>query len=184
MVERTKKDILEAFNRLIKNIDMDKITVEMIIKEADISKATFYRYFRDKYDVMNYNYTRLLDSLTVQNSITSYKSLYRELYIYGKRHWQYMQKAFATYGKNSFGEYIENYSRSLVEKITEQNRQGQGLTATEQLQCDVLLNGIAFMYEKWIFSKYSLSPDEAAEALYNLMPESLRDMWWIEMPTQ
>ena len=39
------------------------ITVADIIAEADVSKATFYRYFHDKYDVMNSNYKELLDGM-------------------------------------------------------------------------------------------------------------------------
>ena len=178
MVERTKKDILAAFNTLIKTKDMDRITVEMIIKEAGISKATFYRYFKDKYEVMNYNYTQLLDALSSPEHSSSYRQLYEQLYRYGRRNWQYMQKAFATVGKNSFGEYIENYSRQLVEQITQHCRDGQGLTETERLQCDVFCNGIPYMYERWIFSNYSLTPAEAATALYELMPATLRDLWW------
>ena len=60
MQERTKEDILRAFNSLIEATDFDKITVQMIIDEAGIGRTTFYRYFKDKYDVMNYNYERYL----------------------------------------------------------------------------------------------------------------------------
>ena len=65
MQERTKEDILRAFNSLIEATDFDKITVQMIIDEAGIGRTTFYRYFKDKYDVMNYNYERYLQEYLI-----------------------------------------------------------------------------------------------------------------------
>ncbi|MBQ3050267.1 MAG: helix-turn-helix transcriptional regulator, partial [Clostridia bacterium] len=56
MPERTRLTILHAFDRLVERVGFSKITVSMLVKEAGVSRATFYRYFKDKYDVMNYNY--------------------------------------------------------------------------------------------------------------------------------
>lgn len=178
MTDRTRKDIMRAYNTLIKKSCMDKITVAQLAKEAGISKATFYRYFKDKYDVMNYNYKVLLDSMATPEKSSSYKDLYRNLYKHGQENWKFLQNAFETIGRNSFGEYIETYSMQLVEKITMHNRGGLGLTEMEKLQCDVFSRGIPYMYRKWIFDKYSLNPDEAAQALYEIMPSTLRDLWW------
>ena len=61
-MKRTELDILLALNRLIARMDMEKITTEKIVAEAKISRATFYRYFKDKYDVLNRNYKELLDN--------------------------------------------------------------------------------------------------------------------------
>lgn len=52
MENKTKDIILEAFNSLIEKKAFDKITVQMILDEAGIGRATFYRYFKDKYDMM------------------------------------------------------------------------------------------------------------------------------------
>ena len=60
MKDRTQEAILNAFNTLIEKNDFDKITIQMIIDEAGVGRTTFYRYFKDKYDVMNYNYMRYL----------------------------------------------------------------------------------------------------------------------------
>ncbi|MBR5015534.1 MAG: helix-turn-helix transcriptional regulator, partial [Clostridia bacterium] len=51
MPYRTKNDILVAFNVLAEKKGFERITVQMIADEAGISRATFYRYFKDKYDV-------------------------------------------------------------------------------------------------------------------------------------
>ena len=183
MVNRTRNQILNAFNKLIKNKDIDKISVEMIIREADISKATFYRYFADKYDVMNLNFKLLLDSYSKPGICTGYENLYLALFQYGQKNWKFLQRAFDTTGHNSFCEYIGEYSYHLIDVITTQNRAGNGLTEAEKLQCNVFCIGVAFMYRQWIFDQYHLSSVEAAHALFELMPRSLRDYWWTDTKT-
>ena len=61
MVNRTLHAIIDGFNRLIADTDFNKISVDMIMQEAGVSRSTFYRYFRDKYEVMNANFKMALD---------------------------------------------------------------------------------------------------------------------------
>ena len=51
----TKQHITDCFNVLCRKYPLDKITINMIVEMAGVSKSTFYRHFLDKYDVMNYN---------------------------------------------------------------------------------------------------------------------------------
>ena len=67
----TKDRILSAFNQLASHRDFDAITVFQIAQKAGVSRATFYRHFKDKYDVMNYNYSSLLEKHIEQGKITS-----------------------------------------------------------------------------------------------------------------
>ena len=129
-MKRTEMDILLALNRLIARMDMEKITTEKIVEEAKISRATFYRYFKDKYDVLNRNYKELLDGCLRQCG--GYRELFTLLYRHAREEWSDFHRAFSTTGVNSFENYISRYSRSVVEQITSENRDGQGLTSKEQ----------------------------------------------------
>lgn len=176
MSERTKNDFLRAYNVLIRRTSMDHITVNMLCQEAGVSKATFYRHFKDKYDVMNYNYKVLLDTLTAPGHCRSYLELYEKLYIHGKKNWKFLRNAFDTVGINSFCDYIAAYSSAFAEKVTKKNRDGKGLTEAERLQLDVFTVGVSAMYKHWIFDCYKLTPGEAAQALFDIMPPTLREM--------
>lgn len=178
MIERTQKAILDAFNHLISLHSFDKISVNMIVKEAQISRATFYRYFRDKYEVMNFNYKQLLDFSSVSARCGNFEELFFALYSEAEKSWGTIRKITDTIGTNSFGEFIYTYSYDLVEKIVKQNRNGVGLTEPEKLQCDVFCHGCSFMYQQWILGKYSLPAKEAANALYAMMPTSFKYYWW------
>ncbi len=177
MPERTKRDIVAAFNRLIARAEIEKITTQMIAAEAEVSKATFYRYFRDKYDVLNYNYKQLLDEAI--GRCDNYRDLFYELYRFARNEWTRFRRAFYSTGVNSLENFVYTYSKSVVEQITAQNRGGAPLTPEENMQADVLCYGISYMYKKWTLGQYPLQPDAAADALYALMPESLKDLWFI-----
>lgn len=56
-MERT---IINAFVSLSKSCSFDKITVQMILDEAFISRYTFYRYFPDKYAIAEQIQSELL----------------------------------------------------------------------------------------------------------------------------
>ncbi len=178
MVARTQKAIVEAFNTLIYKYDFEKISVDMIIREADISRSTFYRYFRDKYEVMNVNYKNLLDYYVSPKRCKNYRDLYYHLFKTAQESWKYLENAFSSTGINSFSNYIYEYSYEAALSITKTNRGGRGFTPTEELQFDVFCYGVSEMYKHWIFGKYTISASEAADALYEMMPESLKHYWW------
>lgn len=66
------------------------------------------------------------------------------------------------------------------EDITKANRNGEGLTEQEDLQLDVFCYGISYMYKNWVLGRYPLSADQAADALFQMMPESVKYYWVTE----
>ncbi len=112
-------------------------------------------------------------------SITNYRDLYRELYNLGTTKLHAIYGAFRSTGVNSFENFIFEYSRDTVIEITQLNRGGDGLTHGEMMQLDVFCFGISYMYRLWIEGNhYHLSPDEAADHLYAIMPETLKHYWF------
>ena len=62
--------------------------------------------------------------------------------------------------------------------ITRANRNGQGFTPAEELQADVFCNGICAVYKNMVAQRYKLDSSAAADALYEMMPQSLKHYWW------
>ena len=59
MKRKTAKEILaESFRELAETVSIDKITVKDIAYNCDYSPATFYRHFKDKYDLIAYDYVQ------------------------------------------------------------------------------------------------------------------------------
>ena len=178
MINRTCQAIIDAFNRLITETDFQKISVEMIMKEANVSRSTFYRYFKDKYDVMNANYKNLLDYYISPDKSSSYRDLCAHLFQYGLEHLTIFKRALDSTGFNSFSNFIYEYSYQTALRITKANRNGEGFTPAEELQADVFCNGICAVYRNMVWQRYKIDASAAADALYEMMPESLKHYWW------
>ena len=148
MPERTRLTILHAFDRLVERVGFSKITVSMLVKEAGVSRATFYRYFKDKYDVMNYNYKQMVDTAFTPERIDTLEDL-----------------------------FLIFYQMEAAKKIVEENW-GRELNETERLKLRVFAGGCSYMYEDWIRGKYEMSPEEAAHALYMVVPEEFQGYLW------
>lgn len=62
--ERTKRDIVNAVIILLSHKKIEKITVNEIVEEAKITRSTFYAYFLDKYDLLEYIQRDIVSELT------------------------------------------------------------------------------------------------------------------------
>ena len=59
MKRKTAKEILaESFRELAETVPIDKITIKDIVYNCDYSPATFYRHFKDKYDLIAFDYVQ------------------------------------------------------------------------------------------------------------------------------
>lgn len=62
-VKYTQKVIKETFINLLEQKDLKKVTVSEICEQADINRATFYRYYLDVYDLYDKIKNELIDDL-------------------------------------------------------------------------------------------------------------------------
>ena len=65
--ERNKLAIAEAMKTLMRSNPIEKITIRQIQEAAGVSRRSFYRYFRDKFDLLewiyNYEFCRYVEVL-------------------------------------------------------------------------------------------------------------------------
>ena len=70
MKRKTAKEILAAsFQELAEVKSIDKITIRDIVDNCGYSSATFYRNFRDKYDLIAWEHTRAVAEIVDRGSI-------------------------------------------------------------------------------------------------------------------
>ena len=174
MIDRTKAAILESFNKLIQKKSFDSITIKMIIDEADVSRTTFYRYFRDKYDVMNYNFQSVLEQYFNKESVKTFEDLFYIFFKIGKEEWSSMTNMFDSSGANSLNKFITDTCSSAA-ILTLGNKIGfENITPQDRLQISVFCHGVPEAFQEWIRGDYDMSPKEAAEAAMPIIPPKLR----------
>lgn len=174
MPKRTEQCILDSFNQLTSQYYYDDITVGMIAKQAQIGTATFYRYFKDKRQVMYVNYKTLLDRYSRFDQCKSYWDMYYHLCELERPGWSSIKQAFDSTGTESFRRFIHTYAYETAQEITKRYRNGQGFTEVEALQMQMFCFGVGHIYEEWILGKYDMTAETAADALYAMTPDSLK----------
>ena len=62
-VIRTRKALQDAFIALVRERGLEAVTVRDVAERAMVNRATFYRHFRDKYDLMRFTIDSLVADL-------------------------------------------------------------------------------------------------------------------------
>lgn len=60
---RTQRQIREAFLSLVREKDLESITVNDIAQGADINRATFYLHYQDKYDLLEQTENQIMEEM-------------------------------------------------------------------------------------------------------------------------
>lgn len=178
MNKHTKNRIYRSFNSLLREMPFEKITVSMIAKKSDISNATFYRYFIDKYDVMNYHYKTHLDKWLAEAKCNSWAEFYKLTFTSALKDKKREQNALSVVGANSYSSFLVNYSYKVIESSAVKCRGGEPLTHEEELLLTVFVHGIIAVHNAWVNDELDYTLDEISYIMYLAMPETLRDLWW------
>ncbi|MCR5795255.1 MAG: TetR/AcrR family transcriptional regulator [Solobacterium sp.] len=176
----TKQKILHAFNELVQTKDFSSITVNLIAAKAGISHATFYRYFKDKYEVMNYNFALLVEDSLDPDSDQFLQDLFHTLLIEGKEYFSPLLSLFTTEGHNSLHRFICEYSFSFAKNLYETGDPYSSrdpyrtLAKEEKIQLRIFCYGVSHFYEEWLKGNYDIPAAQAARAMYAIVPAVLR----------
>ena len=100
--ERNKLAIAEAMKTLMRSSPIEKITIRQIQEAAGVSRRSFYRYFRDKFDLLewiyNYEFCRYVEVLPEKSIWDYYPDILRTL----RSDPEFYCSAFVFTGQNSF----------------------------------------------------------------------------------
>ena len=173
----TKQHIWESFYELSATIPFDKLTVERIIAHSGVSKATFYRHFRDKYDVLNYNSLAITERLIGWRRCKSWQQFLLLMFREIEKDMDYYRKAFRTSGQNAHSRFLYEYSFSVVKECYLTTSGRETLTAKETFMISHYCHGCVDTLEEWLLDPTRLSVEDMAELFYQAMPEQFRDTW-------
>ena len=180
MKRKTTKEILaESFRELAESKSIDKITVQEIVNNCDYSTATFYRHFKDKYDLIAWDYARKAEAIMARLSEkdASWKQTLMDWAEFFHAEKEYLANLFLhTSGHDSFIQYMtEVHYRAftkhllVISKLKELDEKTSLLARTYCL-------GTVYLSCEWIIGKYDVTPDELAEIYENAVPQPLLEL--------
>lgn len=178
MKDTTKNHIMHSCNSLMREIPFEKITVSMIAKRSGISKPTFYRYFLDKYDAVNYSYKKFLDKWVSTSDCSNWRDFYVKMYSASQNESKLLKNAYSAAGINSYKEFLFHYSYAAIENSATRCRGGAPLTREEKIYLAIFCYGVIAVDYEWINGNLDYTIEEMAELTYLSLPSTLRDLWW------
>lgn len=189
-----KRTIESSFLELIKKYSYEQITVSTIVKNAFISRTTFYNYFKNKEDILFSMLDHFLsdfDQLQKENidylnriDMTNKDAIKEILYPNTLKiiEYFYTNKEFITillspkipinFMKVLQKVYYEHFIQALpvfyYEKINEDILEYYSLFLT---------NGVASIVENWFYHKFNETSEEISDKILNLLAVSLQNIY-------
>lgn len=178
--EMTKALLGEKFKELVVKKSFDKITIKMITDEAGVIRPTFYNYFQDKYEVMEWLlwedvFKNVMELIRMDMTRSAIQMLFRKIDVDK----EYYIKVFEVEGQNSFEEMmikdVCEVAREAVKRHPLELMEKTAIITEDTLlkfQSVTLVNGIKY----WLLYYRDVSGDEALEFYEFLMSHSILDL--------
>lgn len=175
---KTREIIMNAAFRLFEQHPFKEVTVQDILDESGVSRRTFYRYFRDKYE--------LQEIYAVENSMFPFdqyhlpdhmdEAIWRELvsdvlaFMRDHRHF-YLNASRKSIAPNSMWTSVRQIITELYYSIRAKHTQSETLSENDQITIRCFTSAIMALFEIYIFEKPELTIDQLLEICTKIIPE-------------
>lgn len=178
MKRKTAKEILaESFKELAVIRDIEKITIKEITDNCGYSPATFYRQFKDKYDLIAWDYAKEVEQNIGKIGRDGYtwKQALLVSAKYNIEHKEYLLNLFKhTSGIYSFEQYMTDVNVSF---ITEYLKKGSAQIDEDLMRVlETYCYGTVKITIDRLTGKYDATPEDMARIYEMSIPETLRQV--------
>lgn len=172
----TKKIIADSMFLLLKTKSFEKITIEMILNKSSVSRSTFYRYFNDKYELMNWCYQSYVDTLLmkVYKGEECWRTTLTLIFQFLNDNHEYFEQASKVQGKNSFSDFLYNYSYEFYKNIYLAKKNEKALSDYARIALEFNCFGSVHIVKKWLENGRKESVSDISEWTFELIPELFR----------
>lgn len=180
MKRKTAKEILaDSFREVAKSKDVDRITVRDIVENCGYSTATFYRQFRDKYDLIVWAYTQTVSRTMEQIGKDGYE--WRQTLLEGARRFDSNRELLAnlllhTTGHDAFIHHMTEINYQALRKHILKARGEAALDETTDMYMRMYCMGTVCLTCEWILGRYRASPEQLAEVYEGGLPSPLKPL--------
>ena len=176
----TKALIGESLKVLMRNHPFEKITIKMITDEAGVIRPTFYNYFCDKYEVVEWIFNEyIIEKVRAMFEQKMYTEGLKLLFVCMKNDCAFYRKAFEIIGQNAFTDIIRNSLHNLflseMSEIYIENQTNNPLV-TAELVAAFYANSLSNLLQMWIQSNnQQCTAENMVEAYAYLLSHRIQD---------
>jgi AcrR family transcriptional regulator len=166
-IRKTRQALFQALACLLQEKEFERITVSDIIREAHVTRKTFYNHYQDKIDMVQ-EYQALLSQeiLALQAAHTALGyDYFVDLLTLLKRKGSLLRGLMSARGSPAVQEILKG---TMAEYCRRQLAGGSETAVFQTYQSVMMANAIFGMVQYWLTAKPQLSPQEAAGILCRL----------------
>lgn len=162
-VTRTVRDFQNALLVLLESNSFDHLTVDQICKEALLHRSSFYRYFNDKYDLLEQ--TLKTKVVQVVDNGDSEDDILKQFIIYINQHRNVVRHLAASDSHSSlYSEMLQILTQIFLERREQESKDPviQALQKTDnpELLAYTLSGSILGAFHWWQSKNYDVSVEE------------------------
>ena len=157
-------------DRIVKEVFVD------IVRHAGLSRATFYKHFRDKYDLANWRYLDFLN--TIEDDYYSpeeAEKCIRDTVTFFYRHRIAYRKLFEYNGQNSIYDSCMEHAFKAAERTSKKRERVLG--AKERYVIAYHSAGMLCIIKEWLQSDDPITPDEISRIILDNRSELVKELY-------
>lgn len=169
--DRTKVVLAESIKELMKTTPLDKITVKEIVSNCGTTRQTFYRNFKDKYDLVNWYFDSIVQNTIKQMgvSLTLKEGLIKKFQCMLDDRYFFMA-ALKSRDYNNLMAYDYQCIVNFYKGVAARNG---SLTKSTELLVEFYCHGSMDMTAQWVRNGMKETPEEMALLLERALPARL-----------
>ena len=179
--EMTKALLGCGLKELMVSHPFEKITIRMITDKAGVIRPTFYNYFQDKYELLEWIVCDdILNKVEEMLEHQMEREALKLLFVLMENEKAFYRKAFQVTGQNSFESIMEHHLYQMLEKRLEQahlKTRKDVRILRKEVVAKYYAIGVVIVLKAWILEGDEMfSAEDAAEGFYFMMSHSIFDV--------
>ena len=170
---KSRSRIVKALEHLLERNSLDEISVTQITTEAGVARKTFYRNFRDKYDLMNWYYDNFyhetFGSIIVGNDFR--EALLNCLELYEEKR-VLLRNAYASRDINGLKNHDVEITKNIYNRFLQQKGADTGKRAL-QFAVEIAVRGGTEMIILWVRGDLPMEKEELCSLLIEILPAEI-----------
>lgn len=169
----SKKRLAESLEKLLMKKNLDDIQVSEIVAGTSLSRKTFYRHFKDKYDLANWyfadfydaSFGRIIEGLTWEEALLRYLDVYQEKC-------SVLKNAYASRDVND----LRSYDISITKKTYEKYLRIKGADINSEIMhfaIDIASRGGTDMVIAWLLDGMKMEKSKLVWLLKRTLPSDI-----------
>lgn len=148
---RTRQIMLDSVKKILEKKQFDDITVQDILDEAGVARKTFYRYFNDKYDIVNAYYNDYItQNIIPHRGKKNYYELSIDIYNFIKENRKYFKNAMNSEKDGNLFDFLYKTAVSGYLEYYYENNDSADIDEETKFKMEIFAHQSVFCVKKWV----------------------------------